>query len=45
MDATIKPLGHFTAVCIFSLAGLTLTALSLTLVAFEKLAQILAVAG
>ena len=44
MDATIKPLGHFAAVCIFSLAGLILTAMAVTLVAFENVALILTVA-
>jgi hypothetical protein len=39
------PIGDFTVVCIFSAAGLMLTALGLALVGFEELAQIMAVAG
>ena len=45
VDATIKPIGDFAAVCIFSAAGLILTALGVTLVAFENVAPILAIAG
>jgi len=40
-----QPLGDFAVVCIFSVIGLTLTALSLALVPVDQLAQILAVVG
>lgn len=40
-----QPPGDFAVVGIFSVAGLTLTALSLALVPVEQLAQILAAAG
>ena len=40
-----QPLDVFAVVCIFSVVGLTLTALSLAVVPAEQLAQILAAGG
>jgi len=40
-----RVIADFAVVCIFSLAGLILTALGLALVGFEEVAQALAVVG
>jgi hypothetical protein len=40
----VLPIGNFAAVCIFSLAGLILTALCLALVGFEEATQVVAAA-
>jgi len=41
----VRPIGDFAVVCIFSAAGLMLTALGLALFGSEALAQIMAAAG
>jgi len=44
-SARTQWIGNFAAVCIFSLVGLTLTALCLALAGFEELVQTLAATG